>query len=92
MNNSDYMNYILNGHNPDHYDADQAEDALYTEIEDAVVYIAQIKVDNCELELEIDDIEIDLKTETARVTMSNDDIEVQLDYDHKTGNWNAYQA
>ena len=90
MQNSEinnYMDYILNGHNPDNYDADQAEDALYTEIEDAVVYIAQMKVDDYELELEIDDIDVDVDTQTARVMMSNGDIEIQLDYDHQTGNY-----
>lgn len=90
MNNSEinnYLNMMLNGLTDAEIMANIEIDRLYDEIENAAVYIAQIKVDNYDLELEIDDIDVDVDTQTACVRMSNDTIEIKMDYDHKTGDY-----
>ena len=84
---SNYLNNMLNGYSIEECDAFQAEDRLWEEIEDAASHIAMMKVDDYDIELDIDDIDIDLDEQTAIVKMSNDTMEVQLDYDHKTGDY-----
>ena len=85
--NPNFLNSVLAGESHEEYLKNKAIDELYDEIEDAAVYIATMKVDNYDLCLEIDDIDVDVDTKTARIMLSNDTSEYQLDYDHESGNY-----